>query len=343
MPHDLSLPRAPDYFIDRLADLHGRIRDRLWKLSTRASVDNLSAVAAPREGDTIFAIDLHAEEVLDDFFSAWGEDLPLLVVAEGFPGDGGRTFPEGTPRESVAFTCIVDPIDGTRGLMYGKRSGWTLTAVAPAPVKVLPSLSDIRVAMQTELPTARSHLSDVLWAVEGRGALAETHNLESGEVRPFHPRPSGAESLLYGFATVAKFFPGGKVLAAEIEERLSSELFGSVGDGNPQIFDDEYIASGGQIYELIVGHDRFVADLRPVLQAAVGTARLCAHTYDLCTELIARETGVEVTDVRGRRLRYPLDIRVNCGWVGYANAALRARVEPVLRKVLSDLGLPTEL
>ena len=25
---------------------------------------------------------------------------------------------------------ILDPIDGTRGLMYGKRSGWVLSAAA---------------------------------------------------------------------------------------------------------------------------------------------------------------------------------------------------------------------
>jgi len=30
---------------------------------------------------------------------------------------------------------------------------------------------------------------------------------------------------------------------------------------SPQVFDDEYIASGGQLYELMVGHDRFLADV----------------------------------------------------------------------------------
>ena len=44
--------------------------------------------------------------------------------------------PEGAIASRAAWTIIVDPIDGTRGLMYQKRPGWILTGVAghrPAP------------------------------------------------------------------------------------------------------------------------------------------------------------------------------------------------------------------
>lgn len=337
------LPRSGDYFLDRLADLQDRIRSRLETLTDDASTDDLAAVADPREGDTIFGIDLHAEDVMHDFFAAWGDETPLLLIAEGIPGDGGTTFPEGTARDRVAFTCIVDPIDGTRGLMYGKRSGWTLAGIAPPPRDALPALADIEVAMQTELPTPRSHLSDRLWAVAGQGVQAQTRDMTTGERRSFQPRPSRSDSLLYGFGTVAKFFPGGKTLAAEIEERLAEALFGKNERGEARFFDDEYICSGGQLYELTVGHDRFIADLRPLLQRVLAIRTMCAHPYDLCTELIAREAGVLVTDGSGGRLRDPLDVRADCTWIGYANERLRSQVEPVLRRVMTELGLPANL
>ena len=41
------------------------------------------------------------------------------------------------------------------------------------------------------------------------------------------------------------------------------------------------LSSGGQLYELMMGHDRFVADLRPLLGAPGQTVWLCAHPYDL--------------------------------------------------------------
>ena len=40
-------------------------------------------------------------------------------------------LPEGTPEADAVWRVIVDPIDGTRGLMYQKRSAWILTGVAP--------------------------------------------------------------------------------------------------------------------------------------------------------------------------------------------------------------------
>jgi hypothetical protein len=66
---------------------------------------------------------------------------------------------------------------------------------------------------------------------------------------------------------------------------------------------------------------------------------LCCHPYDLCTELIARELGVTVTDERGQTLNAPLDVTSDVGWIGYANRAIRALVEPHLRHALARRGL----
>ena len=66
---------------------------------------------------------------------------------------------------------IVDPIDGTRGLMYQKRSAWVLTGVAPNRGADT-SLRDIVLAVQTEIPLVKQHLSDQMWALKGEGAQA---------------------------------------------------------------------------------------------------------------------------------------------------------------------------
>src|SRR2546429_5312317 len=55
---------------------------------------------------------------------------PIVLIAEGLP-TGKLVLPLGTQEEKAIWRIIVDPIDGTRGLMYQKRSAWVLTGVAP--------------------------------------------------------------------------------------------------------------------------------------------------------------------------------------------------------------------
>jgi hypothetical protein len=68
-------------------------------------------------------------------------------------------------------------------------------------------------------------------------------------------------------------------------------------------------STGGQLYELVMGHDRFVPDLRPLLRPILKqrafTCRLCCHPHDVCTELIAREAGALITSEKGDRLQAP--------------------------------------
>ena len=70
-----------------------------------------------------------------------------------------------------------------------------------------------------------------------------------------------------------------------------------------------------------------------------GGAALCCHPYDLCTELIARELGILVTDEHGLPLHAPLDVTSDVGWIGYANRSLEALIEPHLRRALTRRGL----
>jgi fructose-1,6-bisphosphatase/inositol monophosphatase family enzyme len=329
------LPRNPDYFLTHLRDLALELRAATDRSIRTSSSDELSTATGDRGGDTIFRLDLHAEEVLLDYCARWGGETPLLLVAEGLH-DGRQQFTSGSA--SPAFTLIVDPIDGTRGLMYGKRSAWALLAVAPPPTNgSQPRMDQIEVALQAELPTARAALADLLWAVRGQGVQAETQDLRGGSSTTYVPRPSRADTLAGGFATISKFFPGAKAAAAALEEKLFLELLGPPQTESPQVFDDEYISSGGQLYELMVGHDRFIADLRPLLHPSnEPIARLCCHPYDLCTELIAREAGVIVTDEEGRPLSAPLDTSTSVAWIGYANDRLRREIEPVLHRLIRE-------
>jgi hypothetical protein len=139
---------------------------------------------------------------------------------------------------------------------------------------------------------------------------------------------------------ISRFFPGIRAELAAIDDEVVEAVLGPPDPGKAQLFEDQYISSGGQLYELMAGHDRFVADLRPLFERRrAGGPALCCHPYDLCTELIARELGVSVTDEHGHALRAPLDVTSDVGWVGYANASIRALMEPHLRHALARRGL----
>jgi fructose-1,6-bisphosphatase/inositol monophosphatase family enzyme len=324
-------------FLGPLLALHARIRGDVIAACERSAVDALSDVAHDDEGDTIYAVDRVAEDVLvEEIERTIARDAPVRLVAEGLPG-GEVLLPRGADRSRVQWTVIVDPIDGTRGLMYQKRPAWILTGVAPGADA---TLSDIVLAVQTELPLVKQHLCDQLWAVRGQGAVARRHNRLTGADSPLTLRPSSASTIAHGFATISRFFPGVRGELASIDDEVAATLLGPPLPGKAQLFEDQYISSGGQLYELMAGHDRFIADLRPLFERRrAGGPALCCHPYDLCTELIARELGVIVTNAEGGSLDAPLDVTSDVAWVGYANAQLRHIVEPVLRQTLRARGL----
>lgn len=319
--------------------LHRRIRRDVVAACEQAAVAALSGVAREEEGDTIYAIDRVAEHLLVEEIGRTiaTRDEPVLLVAEGLAG-GEIALPEGSDRARVRWVIVIDPIDGTRGLMYQKRAGWILTGVAAGPAPR--TLADIELAVQTEIPLVKQHLSDEAWAVRGQGASALRVNRLTGDSVPLELHPSTATTIAHGFAMISRFFPGHRAELAAIDDEVVEAVLGPPQPGKAQAFEDQYICTGGQLYELMAGHDRFVADLRPLFERRrAGGAALCCHPYDLCTELIARELGVSVTGADGRPLRAPLDVTSDVSWVGYANAALRTSLEPHLHRALVRRGL----
>jgi fructose-1,6-bisphosphatase/inositol monophosphatase family enzyme len=325
--------------------LHAIIRDKVVEACERAALEELASIDRDDEGDTIYAVDRVGEELLIAFIEREISVLaPVVLIAEGLHG-GKIVLPREAKDSDAAWRIIVDPIDGTRGLMYQKRSAWILTGVAVNRGEQT-SLADIELAVQTEIPLVKQHLSDTLWAVRGQGARGERTNRLSGEHYKLTLQPSRAKTIAHGFAMVARFFPGAREELAAIDEEIVRGALGPPLHGKAHCFEDQYISTGGQLYELIAGHDRFVADLRPLMEQLLrrrGQALgICCHPYDLCTELIARELGVMVTDERGQPLAAPLDVETGVTWVGYANAAIRSQIEPLLRRALDARGLLDE-
>ncbi len=192
----------------------------------------------------------------------------------------------------------------------------------------------------TELPTSKMGSADVLWAVKGQGAAGARVNLTNGDETPLPLRPSQADRIDHGFAMVTDFFPGTKVLAGELMEYLVRHLVGAADVTKALVFEDQYISTGGQFYELIVGHDRFNADLRPLFYAIQDQPPgLCCHPYDCATLLVAEEAGVIVTDGLGRPLDGPLDVTTGLAWAVYANEALQRKIEPLLTGFLAERGV----
>ena len=328
----------PQSIVARLREFQRTVRQLL--IGSRRESD-LHAVSRDSAADTIYRIDALVEPVLEDFCREWARTTPLVLIAEGLEGDGDRggegvkVFPEGSAEADAEVRLIVDPIDGTRGIMYDKRPAWALAAVAPNKGPRT-SLRDVEVAVMTELPTSKMGFADVLWAVKGQGATGVREDLAGGDETPLPLRPSRAGGIDHGFAMVADFFPGTKVLAGELMEYLVRHLVGPADVTKATVFEDQYISTGGQFYELIVGHDRFNADLRPAFYRLQNQPPgLCCHPYDCAGLLIAEEAGVVITDEHGRPLDGPLDVTSGVSWVGYANETLRAKIEPLLRAFLN--------
>ena len=321
----------PDAVVERLRDLQRRIRDAVVR--SRQAVD-LHAVSHESSADTIYKLDLLIEPVIEAYCEEWGLETPLVVVAEGIEPETGRVFPAGAREADAKVRIIMDPVDGTRGLMYDKRAAWSLAGAAPNNGDAT-RLSDIEVAVMTELPTSKMGQSDVLWAIKGRGARGVRESIEGANAERgtsnLELRPSTATTIAHGFATVSNFFPGTKELASRLMEHLVERTLGAADVKKAMVFDDQYISTGGQFYELIVGHDRFVADLRPLFYAMQGQGEgLCCHPYDCATMLIATEAGVVVTDGRGGMLDGPMDVTTGLSWAAFANEGLRGVLEPLI-------------
>ena len=186
--------------------------------------------------------------------------------------------------------------------MYDKRPAWCLAAAAPRGG----SLRDVVAAAMTELPTTKqgARRPAERHAREGRGRRTGRPARRSPRrARRCSRRPRSTSSTASpGWRSSSS---PGKLALAELETELFTRL------GSRDVFDDEYISSGGQLHELIAGHDRFVADLRPL----VDPDAFACHPYDVCTAMLLEELVASSPIRTARRSTSPLDT-TTAGGVG---------------------------
>lgn len=327
-------PRVLEKLRRLLCALQTHIRDAV--IASRAvHAKSFAKIAAVTEADTIYRIDKISEAAILAWFAEnWPRTFPVEVVMEGIEDGETVTFPRGTPVAKTAWKCILDPIDGTRCIMYDKRSAWSLGGIAPQR-GAKTDLGDIVVAAMTELPTTKQARSDQFSAFRGGKLHATASDLTSGKTRPLAVRPSQARDFKHGFASFSRFFPDGRALTSQIEEAIWRELHAGETGASPLIFDDQYIATGGQLHELLTGRDRFVGEIRPLVFKKLGIeSSLVCHPYDICTALLLEVAGGVVEAPLGGPVRALLDTTSPVAWVGYANPHLARLLRPTLHKVL---------
>ena len=315
----------------------------VWRSLREGSAAERSRSTGYAGSDVIYAIDREVEEGLVACLQREAGALGgIVLVAEGIGEEEVTVYPRGREAEACAWRLLVDPIDGTRGIMMDKRSAWFLAGAAPNR-GVDTRLRDVECAVMMELPTSRAAVADRFAAVRGRGVEGRRFSLVTEDPpRKVVATPYGGSSIRGGFAQVARFFPPGRDHLAALEEELWRGLFPDAGPGEILGFEDQYISTGGQLAELALGRDRFTADLRGSLYgsdlfAERRIGHVC-HPYDLAAVLVAEEAGVVVTCVDGSPIDAPFDTRVAADWIGYANADIRAEVEPALREALARRG-----
>ena len=206
-----------EYFAQKLLELGRLVRGAI--LRARGHGADLAGVAKWTSADAIYELDAAVEPVIEEFCEHWSKDVPLVLIAEGIGAEGQEgkvVYPRGMAESAAQVRIIMDPIDGTRELMYDKRSAWFLAGVAPNKGEAT-RLSDVFAAAQVELPVSKQSAADLLWAVRGQGAKGMREEVRGTVFQKAHDlvlRPSREDNINHGFASISNFFPGTKVLAA---------------------------------------------------------------------------------------------------------------------------------
>ena len=324
-----------DEIVLNIRKMHKEMRQAILKSRKEHSVSG-ALVASEEEEDTIYSIDRTSEEALLELAEKYlGNKRKVTIIAEGIEK---RVIGSGS---GEPLRIIFDPIDGTRTFIYDKRPAWILTGVAE-DYGDKTNLTHIFLAVMTEIPITKQWRADQFWAVKGKGAFGIGEDVTGikKEIK-LSPSPSKAKDLNHCFAQISRFFPGTKVEVSEIEEELFKKLLSDTAWGRGNVFEDQYTSTGGQIYELISGKDRFIADIRSLfIKKWEGKSKLlCSHPYDICTELIAREAGVIIEKPDGGVLDYPLNTKEDISWCGYANKFIYELVAPLFKEILKKKGL----
>ncbi|WDE97651.1 hypothetical protein PQO03_17635 [Lentisphaera profundi] len=324
-----------------LLNLGEAIADYAHKKICSENFSSLSSVHSISNSDTIYQIDSYAEEVIVRVLEQQAHKFGgIVLIAEGIGEDEITSYPNKKAFEDCQVRIIMDPIDGTRGLMYDKRSAFFLAGVAKN-LGSNTSLTDIFTSVMVEIPTSKMIYGDSLSALKDEGLSGYRRNILTQEKQNLELAPSQETHLRGGFAQISRFFSPGRTELAQIEEELIDTLYPDAQDGEILNFEDQYISTGGQLYEMIMGKDRFIADIRPALYNSMKHLRkghVC-HPYDMASLLIVEEAGIIITDIHGQTLNAPMNTQDPINWIAYANKEIHKEVSSVFHCILEKHGL----
>jgi len=309
------------FLIETIKKIHFDIVKAITTQVVSGTVEQTVADENVSHGDVSYAIDIEAESIILNQINKICDYYTVRLIMEGM---GEKII---SPGKSEIITIIIDPIDGTREIMYDKRSAWILTGISFAKD---PVINDIEIAIQTEIPISKQNHFSHLFACRGNGAFEEIYDKDTFQLVKSKTLLSSSKSDGFkdGYICFPNPFPGIKETIAKRYEKFYANIFPNKSINDAKVFADEYISTGGHIYLLATGRYRLVADIRDFVQIEKNS--LCCHPYDLCTVLIAIEAGCKIVNLDNESINYPLDVVTNCNWIGFANLQLYNHYQALL-------------
>lgn len=294
-------------------------------------------------GDVTFHPDQATERHLDKWFAEQAARAPLSMLTEdsgwrhGGPGPTPGAWRELPGPDHGGPSIVIDPIDGTRHLLFELRSAWTIIGVAP-PGSALPTQAQIEYGLVTEIPTRLAGWARELEAVKGQGCQHLELPLNGSSEPPQGTLQSPDSARVdHGYFPFFAYHPSVRPASHAIAQDFFTRLQQHEDAQIEHCYDDQYIASGGQLALLALGQYTMVCDLRPWLLDAQGHATQCAKPYDICgAVLVAQEAGCQVCNLDGSALSMPLDTKTPVGFSAFAGPRTKARLLPHLIQTLEN-------
>ena len=312
-------------------------------LAGRDSADAARQLARPvgprgsEAGDLTFGLDAPSEAFLDRWLLQVARERPLSLLTEdrGWrhrgpdperPGESMQLpdFDHGGPR------IAIDPVDGTRNLMVGLRSAWSVISFAPAGAG-MPRLSELSAGIVSELPSLRAALMST-YVADSEGCRLEERELSSGTLLSQGPQRVDADDRVdHGYFPFFRFEPRMRPHLARLEAEFCALLVSEENADPETIYDDQYISNAGQLTLLMQGTYRLIVDARALAAEHLGSPTPTSKPYDVAGAIFcARAAGAEVSAADGEELDFPIDNQTPVHMAAYVNRATRLRLEPHL-------------